>query len=253
MRESPLRNIAAALLGAIPAFLYTPAVAAGAPPLFDKPVKVVHMPLPRDPDNPQAKPEISCTYYPRFGIKEIDLGKLGADRLSILPAGRSACQRDVVGERIVLADDWTGYFKGVKGDYIFFDAEDGWNDGMGFAVFTPDARKLFEDTAKTWKAVEATPAGLTLHYERVWEAPCSLQANESACWQRIRHDTGLTEVSPPNCRSAYVREQQRTPKFTRQVLSDPTIIDYDVIATIDAKGHRIVPANGHAIRCRPAE
>jgi hypothetical protein len=254
MHDSLSRKIAAALPVAIMAVLYTPAFAAGEASLFDKPVKVVQVPLPRDPGNPQARPEISCSYYPHFAIKEIDLGEPGAGRLSILSTGRSTCRRDVArSEKVVSADDWTGYFKGVKGGYIFFDADDGWNDGMGFAVFTADARKEFEDTAKKWKSVEATPSSLTLHYERVWEAPCSLQAGGSACWQHIRHDTGLTDASPPDCRSAYQREQKRTPKFARQVLSDPTVIDYDVIATIDAMEHKIVPASGKALRCRPAE
>lgn len=246
--------IVLAVAVAVPTCLLAPAVAAVGSSLFDKPVRVVRAALPRDPDNPQARPEISCSYYPHFAIKEIDLGEPGADRLSIFPAAQSACRRDVAGnEKIISADDWTGNFKGVKSDYILFDAEDGWNDGMGFAVFTADARKEFEDTAKKWTSVEATPSSLTLHYERVWEAPCSLQAGGLACWQRIRHDTGLTDASPPDCRSAYEREQKRTPKFARQVLSDPTIIDYDVIATIDAKGHEIAPASGKALRCRPAE
>jgi hypothetical protein len=252
-RGLKLRSLATVLLAATPALLNAPAAAADGPLPFDKSVKVVRVPLPRDPGNPQARPEISCTYYPRFGVKEIDLGEPGADRLSIIAAGQTACRRDMRGETIVSADDWTGYFKGVKGDYVFFDAQDGWNDGMGFAVFTPDAKKIFEDTAKKWTAIEATPSGLVLHYERVWEAPCSLQAGETACWQRIRHDTGLSGASPPDCRAEYVREQKRTPKFARQVLSDPTIIDYDVRATIDPKGHKVVPASGKALRCRPAE
>src|SRR5579863_5177001 len=91
---------------------------AAAPSLFDKPVKTVKQALPKDKDNPQAKPALICSYYPHFMVKQIDLGGPGADQLSILPiaAGATAppCKRDNVAGEIVL-QDWSGYLKGVKG------------------------------------------------------------------------------------------------------------------------------------------
>ena len=241
------------MLGAIAAIAATLAWAGDASAFLDKPVKIVRAPLPRDPDNPQAKPELSCSYYPHFVVKQIDLGEPGADQLSIVADG-SVCRREnAADEKIVSAKDWTGYFGGVKGDYIFFTAEDGWNDGLGFAVFTADAKKLFEDVAVKWAGVELRPSGIQLRYERVYEAPCSLQSATAACWQTIRQATGLTDASPPDCKAAYVREQKRTPKFARQALSDPTVIDYDVSVAIDAKTHKMMPATGKALRCRPAD
>jgi hypothetical protein len=147
------------MLGAIVALAAAPALASDTSPFLDKPLKIVRVPLPRDPDNPPAKPELSCSYYPHFAVKQVDLGELGADQLSILADG-SLCRREnAANEKIISAKDWTGYFEGVKGDYIFFTAEDGWNDGLGFAVFTAGARKLFEDVAKKMGGRRIAPVG----------------------------------------------------------------------------------------------
>ncbi|HEY2445213.1 MAG TPA: hypothetical protein VGI20_05680 [Rhizomicrobium sp.] len=242
--------LAAAIAGTVAA---APASLMEASPWLEKPVKIVRAPLPRDPDNPQAKAELSCTYYPHFAVKQIDLGEIGADQLSILPAGAPCRKDNSANEKVVSANDWTGYFEGAKGDYIIFDAEDGWNDGLGFAVFTPEGRRLFEDVARKWKGIELRPSGVALRYVRVYEAPCTLEVDADACWQKIRKATGLTDASPPDCRAAYVREQKRTPQLARQVLNDPTIVDYEVVATIGANSRTVTAATGKALRCRPAE
>lgn len=221
---------------------------------FDKPLKTVRVPLPKDPDNPQAKPAVACAYYPHFMVKQIDLGEVGADQLSILSFASTppACaKKNAADEKVVSQDDWTGYFEGVKGDYVVFDAEDGWNDGLGFAVFNPAAKKLFDDVQKKWHGATDSPAALMLRYERVYGAKCSLMSG-SSCWTAIMKDTGLTGTAP-DCAAAYRAEQKRTPQFAKQVLTDPTVIDYEVTATIDANGHKITPVTGKALRCRPAE
>lgn len=223
--------------------------------LFDKPIKSVRIPLPKDPDNPQSKPALACAYYPGFLVKQIDLGEIGADQLSIRPytgAAPTCVKSNAANEKIVSASDWTGYFDGVKGRFVVFDAEDGWNDGLGFAVFDTSAKKLFDDVQKKWLGVSVTPGGaLTLHYERVYGAKCSLMSG-AACWTAIMHDTGLTGAAP-DCAAAYRAEQKRTPQFAKQVLTDPTIVDYEAAVTIDASGHKIAPVTGKALRCRPAE
>ena len=219
---------------------------------FDKPLKTIHVPLPKDPDNPQAKTEVACFVYPHFMVKQIDLGEEGADQLSIIPSATRACQKkNFADEKIIPAKDWSGYFSGVKGDFVVFDADDGWNDGLGFAVFDPAAKKLFEDVQKKWIAIDTSPSALKLHYVRVYGAKCSLMSDKT-CWQQIERDTGLTGTAP-DCTALYRAEQKRTPKFAKEDLADPTVIDYEVTATIDAHGHKLVPVTGKALRCRPAE
>jgi len=94
------------------------------PSLFDKPLLEKHAPLPRDPANPQFKPLLSCFYYPLFMVKQVDLGEEGAEQLSILyrekgreqPLCRRANAKD---EMVINPNEWTGYFKGVRGKFVF--------------------------------------------------------------------------------------------------------------------------------------
>jgi hypothetical protein len=224
--------------------------------LFEVPLKTVHVLLPADPDNPQAKPEVRCTYFPRFAVKEIDTGQEGADQLSILPGphGRAACRKtDAPDERVVPPDLWTGYFTGAVGNYLFFDADDGWNGGLGFAVFTPDAKKLFDDVARKWMTITPSAKGLTLHYVRVFGGKCSLgSAHAADCWKQIETATGL-RAPMPDCRALYAQEQRRTPKFAKQVLEDPSAIEYPVETRLTAEGPRTSPLIGAAPLCRPQD
>ena len=250
---------AALLLAGIAVWLVWPASAAlAAQALYDKPVKVQRLPLPSDPQNPQAKAQLSCFYFRQFMVKEVDLGELGAEQLSILPieSGHRSpvCQRDnTAGEKVVSPDDWSGYFDGVKGGYVFFSAEDGWNDGMGFAVFTAaEAKKVFDDVAKKWRSIAVTPSGIVMKYQRVYGAKCSLEADKAGCWQQIEQDTGL-QGAAPDCAAAYEAEKERTPTMVQAVIDDPTVIDYEALASIGPGGAKISPVTGKAIACRPAE
>ncbi len=234
------------------------AVSRNAELFFDKPLRVAHVTLPRDPENPQARPELRCSYFARFMVKEIDLGEPGASQLSILPAvgTERACRKEnAADERIVSPDDWTGYFKGAVGDYIFFDAEDGWNGGLGFAVFTPDAKKLFDDVAKRWIQIGHAPSGgaLLLRFVRVYGAKCSLGNSEAeGCWTKIEKETGL-DAPMPDCRALYRREQRRTPELAKQVLDDPAAVDYGVVTTLTAGSIQIAALHDPVPTCRPQE
>jgi len=226
--------------------------------LFDKPVKTMKTPLAADPLNPQAKPMLSCFYYPGFVVKQIDRGEVGAEQLSILPlgAGRAAyeCREaNAEGEAVIDVKDWSGYFKGVKGAYVFFDAADGTNGGLGFAVFSaPGAQKLFEDVSMGLQAVKLTPAGLSLSYRRAYAAPCSLFTGAAACWNQAKQATGLTQASPPDCKAAYKREQQRTPQFAAQAAANPTVFYYEVEAVLANGQSKVTPLAGK-VTCLPAD
>ena len=121
--------------------------------VFDRPLMVRHVRLKADPLNPRTKREVSCFTYPQFVVKQVDLGEVGADRLSIIPvaSGRppTCRQAKAQGEYIIPDDIWSGYVKGIKSDFVFFDAADGTNGGLGFTVLrASDKKKLFEDTAR---------------------------------------------------------------------------------------------------------
>ncbi len=253
MRMLGLILLASFLVAAFPS---RQALAKDADGLFDKPADVVKVPLAADPLNPQAKPMLSCFYFRSFAVKQIDRGEVGAEQLSILPiaAGQEkpACREANSGGEIVIgAKDWSGYFKGVKGGYVFLDASDGWNGGLGFAIFSVSGAKLFEDVAKGIHSIKLAGSDLVLKYRRVYGAKCSLFAASAACWAEIEKDTGLAQASPPDCSAAYKREQKRTPAFAQQLAANPTVIYYEVETAVTGGSGRASPAAGK-ISCQPA-
>jgi hypothetical protein len=222
--------------------------------MFDKPSYEAQIPLPSNPDSPASKPMLSCFYYPGLMVKQVDLGNLGAEQLSILPLplGREEppCVRANTKDEIVIDSKlWTGYFEGVKGNFVFFTAEDGFNGGMPFGVFSgSDGTKIFEDAVRLqghsirFEAIEVVSdpksdveSVLKLRYKRVYVAQCSLRRDEKNCWSRIKQITGLAETVPPNCEVAYEAEKKRLPRDANSVDSYPSVIAYAVEAVVDRR------------------
>jgi len=259
-----LRAISTILLGG---FLFdTSLPLAGAivsSPLFDKPLDETHTQLPLDPDNPQSKPVLSCFYYPGFMVKQVDLGDMGAEQLSILPRAKGSaepqCLRANAKDEIVIGPkEWGGYFEGVKGSFVFFHAEDGFYGGLDFGVFSADGRKLFEDLASLDKSGIAfttlamlsdpkneTDPAIILRYRRVYAAQCSLRADEKACWSEIRKITGLPQTAPPSCTAAYEAEKKRLPEYANKVDSYPSVITYEVEVVLNERNPvmRVAPVS----------
>ena len=222
--------------------------------LFDKPAKVAKVPLPADPLNPSAKPAVSCSYFKDFAVKEINRGEVGAE-LSIVPlagGGEAYKCREAAAPGEIATKDWSGYFRGAKGPYVFFDAEDGHNGGMGFAIFGgADGKKMFDDTAMDLHAVDLKPAGLVLRYTRVYEAGCSIYADPAGCWAKVKAATGLTQATAPDCAAQYKAEEKRMKGTPHQakVAALPSVVDYEAVATLDAGQVKISAAQGE-VACR---
>ena len=89
----PKTLLPALLLGA--ALAPSAASAAATPSLFDPPLETKTILLP--PSATAAKTKLTCRYYQRFMVKEIDEGEVGAAQLSIVPvaaeSAKPACQR----------------------------------------------------------------------------------------------------------------------------------------------------------------
>jgi hypothetical protein len=159
------------------------------------------------------------------------------------------------------------YFEGVKNDFVFFASVDDSEGGLGFAVFNSvNASRIFIDAAKLTKnSTEFTTLALLnqpenenesvleFRYRRVYRAPCSLRNDEKNCWSLVRHITGLTESSPPNCATAYVAEEKKSPENAKSWRADPSVITYDVEVVLDSgKAVRVTPVS-KAMECYPAE
>ena len=223
--------------------------------LFDKPAKVAKVPLPADPLNPQAKPVVTCSYFKDFAVKEINRGEVGAE-LSIIPlsgGGEAYKCREAAAPGEIATKDWSGYFKGAKGAYVFFDAEDGHNGGMGFAIFGgADGKKLFDDTAMDLHAVDLKPAGAgaALHAGSTRRAARSTPIPPAA-GRRSRQATGLTQATAPDCAAQYKAEEKRMKGTPHQakVAALPSVVDYEAVATLDAGQVKISAAQGK-VACR---
>jgi len=209
-------------------------------------------------------------------VKEVDMGEKGAQRLAIVPGKLKShiCSRlRDPGEQAINPDEWSGYFKGVKGDLVFFEADDGWNGGMGFAVYdSKTMKKIFDDVA--FGEIAFSDAGApqtTLAYTRVADGGCVIPKDQAACWNKIGTQLGLQDASAPDCKAGYENSAQQLAKgrcqaqgadnpqclakeivLARQQTSDAnSVLAYPVEVVLGAKA-TIKPVGGN-VRCWTAD
>jgi hypothetical protein len=185
---------------------------------FDKPLSKKSVALGPSESNPKshgkkARGKVTCYYYAGFMVKEVDTGEKGAERLAIVPAGKTAapCVRArTKAENAVNPDEWSGYFKGVKGNLVFFDADDGWNSGMGFVVYDAKTmKKIFEDVALGEVTFpNANGSNATIAYTRVVDGGCNLPKEQAACWSSIQKKFSLESAAAPDCKAGYEKSAQ---------------------------------------------
>lgn len=188
------------------------AAGAGTSGIFDAPLAVERVPIGAGENGSARKRQLSCFVYKGLRVKELDLGEVGAAELAILPLPPGArhvpCERQTApGEIIVPADAWSGYFKGVKSGFVLFDAEDGTNGGLGFAVFDGrSGKKLFEDLAVgEMRAAEAAGAAIRLRYRRAFVAACSIPHQGATCWAAAARMAGVKAAPAPDCEAGYLK------------------------------------------------
>jgi len=229
------------------------AAVAATPSPFDKPKETQVIKLPAEPENPQAKPKRTCTAYPGFVVKQIDTGEVGASELSIaaLQGEPPKCTTKIAHEVIIAPETWSGYFSGAKGDFVFFDGDDGWNGGMPFAVFSAKTgNKLFSENREgdRYEAIEIADGTLVVRFRRVWLAPCSLMVDAKACWAKIVAATSLPASRQPDCTAAYKKEMERTPKFANDIPAMDSVISYAAEARYAGGKLAITPRSG-SVQC----
>jgi hypothetical protein len=182
---------------------------------FDEPVKktVVDLgPSPYYRPAQHVRKKLTCFYYSTFAVKQYDEGQKGAEWLSIVPSANSGCGlTHSEGEKVLTWPEWGGYFRGVKGAFAIFDAPDGEDGGLPFAVFdVRTGRKLFEDSSlldyyekelhikKSFHIAE-TDQIIRLTYLRVVRAGCNLKAEQADCWNKVRAKLGIAQTAIPVC------------------------------------------------------
>lgn len=187
---------------------------------FDKPHFQKTVDLGASRSSPGARAKVTCYFFSNFLVKEVDMGEKGAERLAIVPAAKGrtrTCTRlREPGEKDINSDDWTGYFKGVKGNLVFFDADDGVNGGMGFAVYdSKTMKKIFDDVALGELTFPGTAGTQTaIAYTRVVDGGCVIiqPKEQNACWDKIRKQLGLENAPAPDCKVGYENSAQQLAK-----------------------------------------
>jgi hypothetical protein len=231
------------------------------------------------PQNPNAKRQVSCFYYRSIVVKQVDYGEVGAERLALLPvlSGNATPCRVVreTNEYVIPPDSWSGYFKGVKAEYVFFDAPDGTNGGLGFMVMRVYGRRtLFEDTAQHGiERMDIQEGTLRLRYQRVFAADCSVLTAGTACRARLVRDTGVAQASLSICAQGYQAARQtmargrcnaqghkepacvsdELARLDAQKWDDaPTVVVYEVEASLNDDGP-LISRRGDALACHPSD
>jgi hypothetical protein len=184
--------------------------------------QVVDYGVPKDfPGNPHHD-QLMCFYYRSLMVKQLtNEWNKGALFLSFLrfDQTRPACvEEHSPAEKVLGYPEWGGYFRGlVKGDLVFFDAEDGQDGGMPFAVYdSKTQKKIFEDNAYyvwMWNQklrpgpspfndirVRTTHDGnVVLTYLRVVHTECDIPNKGAGCWPPLVQKLGLKTAAAPRC------------------------------------------------------
>lgn len=191
---------------------------------FDVPLKkkVVDFGLSENnpPGGQNLRVKLYCFFYPNFVIKEYDNeGEKGAEWVAIVPIQKGTvpdCARtQASGERTFKWPEWSGYFKGVKGNLVFLNDRDGTDGGMPFTIYDfRTGSKIFRDSAYDAGMRAKKPANspfnnirfrdpqggdFTMTYLRVVEADCDLHTEKAACWEQVRKKLELKNTRMPVC------------------------------------------------------
>ena len=188
---------------------------------MDKPIKKEVVDFGPSPYYPAGRVRIklTCYFYAKLMVKQYDAGQKGAEWLSFTPiqkAGAPVCvESHGPGEKVIDGGEWSGYFRGVKGNLVFLDAADGTDLGIPFAVYDSVTRKkIFEDSAydsrienreveqslfNRMRVATAADGTVILKYLRVADAGCDLHAKKVTCWEDVRKKFDLKNLQPPVC------------------------------------------------------
>jgi hypothetical protein len=254
---------------------------------FDKPIRQQRVDLGPSPYLLSGwHAHVTCYFFPKFMVKEVDMGEKGAERLGIVPvtpqSTRKCTRARSKEEKVVSNEEWGGYFMGVKGGYVFLSGEDGWNGAEEFAIFDAGTgKKLFEDAAQPFRSLATRKADISfvtkadqtivMQYVRVVDDDC-LILKDPGCWPRMAKKYGLDPAIAPDCRkgsqtSAEYMAQERCyrangpplsacmnkerPLALQQALDEALVLSYPVEVELSEKPS--IKPTGPAASCWRAD
>jgi hypothetical protein len=163
--------------------------------------------------------KLTCYFYAKVMVKQYDAGQKGAEWLAIVPVKEGmppkCSETHAPEERVIDGGEWGGYFKGVKGRFVFFDASDGMDLGIPFAVYDSiTGKKILEDSAydsrienrkveqslfNRMRVSTAADGTVILKYLRVADTGCDLHTKKETCWEEVRKKFDLKNRQPRVC------------------------------------------------------
>jgi hypothetical protein len=229
---------------------------------FDQPSGVRTLTLPATASQPERQ-EIRCISYATFMVRAVHSGDdIGTSSLSVIPATVSnppPCKVEESQRERTLPDNGGMEFAGAIGRFLLLVWPDGANGGAPFSVFDAvAARKLYTDTMRLDNPAGLTlsegGATLTLRYERVLTAPCSLAGADPGCWARFVRAAKLplemSRRAPPvsTCAAAYAGKDGAGGGD----LTNPSVLSYEVTVAVSVDGNTKVLSRG-GFACWPSQ
>jgi hypothetical protein len=205
---------------------------------FDKPLLKTVVDLGKSPyllSGDSNHSTLTCLYFSTFVVKELDMKEKGDEWTAVAPSTpdhRPPCVQQHGRNEFEIKDadghNWAGYFSGVKGNLVFLDGDDGYNEGMQFGVFDAlTGKKIFEDSSefldKQHLNISNKDGALIIRYRRVDAADCSLPQKMGECWDQIRKKSGLKPQQMPQC-NGYGHEGVDD--------TDPSVVSYPYEVTL---------------------
>ncbi|HEY2177980.1 MAG TPA: hypothetical protein VGH15_05305 [Caulobacteraceae bacterium] len=187
----------------------------------------------------QADPagQITCTYWADLMVRESGTDTPDPDDAVLVPLSpgqaRPACTARRIAGSVALETE--GYaLDGRKGRFLIWFASDP-NGAMAFKVIDArGGRILFEDGVSPALGQSGVaslgPGVLRLRYRRGYNAACSIMKDGRACWSKLVAQGKVSPALPPLDRTAC------KVAYKGVAADDPSVILYDVEATIDASG-----------------
>jgi hypothetical protein len=230
---------------------------------FDQPSDVRTFTLPATAAQPERR-EIRCFTYSTFMVRAVHTGDdIGTSSLTVVPVTAGAppdCAAGKNQREQTLPDNGGMEFAGAAGRFLLLVWPDGANGGAPFSVFDAiAARKLYTDAMKldghpADLSLSEGGATLTLRYQRVLTAPCSLAGAEPACWARFVRQAKLPlEISrraapTSTCAAAYARKDAAGGGD----LTNPSVLSYAVTVAVSVDGTAKVLSRGD-FACWPSQ
>jgi hypothetical protein len=218
---------------------------------FDRPVAVRKVPPKPAADSPG---EIVCTYYGDLVVRESGTDSPAPNDAVLSPLAqgqpRPPCDARHADGGIALTTEGFSFI-GRKGQFLLFSATDP-NGAVPFMVIdATTGRVVFEDGTAADRGIQTVAldhGALRLRYRRGVNASCSIMQDAGACWSKLVADGKIPAAmaqsvpSPNVCAAAY--------KADKAPADDPSVITYDVEATIEIGGRAQVQQRG-AVGCLP--